>query len=70
MDGWYIRPSSQGQHILTWSTDSISSSTSSPWSTALFRLAKLSTMVVVVVGAGLLYYEYLHRWVNRRYVIA
>ena len=68
MDGWYIRPSSQGQHILTWSTDSIS--TSSSWSTALFRLAKLSTMVVVVVGAGLLYYEYLHRWVNRKYVIA
>lgn len=57
MSGWYIRPSSQGQHILTWSTDSVSSSTS----TLLGRLAKLSTMVVVMLGAGMLYCEYLHR---------
>ena len=57
MDGWYVRPSSQGQHLLTWSTDSVSSS----WSTALIKFAKVSTAMVVVIGAGLLYMEYLHR---------
>jgi len=61
MTGWYIRPSSQDQHLLTWSTGSIGSSIASSWSSTLSRVAKVSTALMVVVGAGLLYAEYLHR---------
>ena len=64
MDGWYVRPSSQGQHLLTWSTDSITNSVSSTWYTALIKFAKMSTAMIVVMGAGLLYMEYMHRSVE------
>merc|ERR1711892_1045612 len=61
MTGWYVRPSSQDQHLLTWSTDSIGSSIASSWSSTLSRVAKVSTALMVMLGAGLLYAEYLHR---------
>ena len=67
MTGWYIRPSSQDQHLLTWSTDSICNSFASSWSPSLSRVAKVSTALMVVVGAGLLYAEYLHRSVGHFY---
>ena len=59
MKEWYLRSSNQELPILTWSTDTIT--TSSSWSNTLSTFAKIFTATLIGVGVGVLYLQYLHR---------